>query len=116
MKTTISAALIAGAFALGACGGGGGSDASKYEKLTTEACACKDLACIDEVAKKRREFSMGLRKKYKKKEDAPKELVNKVEELDKEYRKCRRALRDKERDAKKAATKDGNTDSPPPTK
>ncbi len=84
----LEAMLAAATFALTVLATGcGGDEAEKMASLSKEACACKDRACYDKVNEKWRDMEKGLEKKYPKKSDAPKELLE-------AYKKHRGAMRD----------------------
>lgn len=59
-------------FALGACG----NDGDKFAEIADEACACKDMECINKVEDKWDKLESEMRKKYKDKE--PDESVKKA--------------------------------------
>jgi len=54
--------VLAMAFALSACGGGGDDAVSKYTKLVDQMCKCKDAACAEEVVKKSHAMKTSKRK------------------------------------------------------
>lgn len=87
-------------FFAGACGDSG--LAADAQKLADEMCKCEDQACADKVMEKRSAFRKKAQEKYKKKEDVPKDLLEKMDKIDKQYKECRNKLREKTSGAEKA--------------
>ena len=86
---TIVAGLV---LALTGCGKNKFDQAvSDMEGLKDKMCACTDQKCFDDVEAESKDFEKTLRDKYKKPEDAPKDLM----EVAMAFKECRRDLRHK---------------------
>ena len=83
MKKILTTLALTVVFALGACGGG--ASAGDMEKLKDKACQCTTVECFEGVKKEWDAMDKDLKKKYKKKSDAPESLV-------KAYRESRKAM------------------------
>ena len=88
MTKLSSLVLALGLLGVGACGGG---DADKVKALADKMCACKDKDCIDAVNAEGKALGKEMQEKYKKKSDAPAELITELERGE----TCKRELRRK---------------------
>lgn len=84
MRKVITTLVLAGAFAVTACGGSKESAAVKeYKKIVKAACECKDADCAGKVDKQEQDWRM---KNYKDLSKGDKEAMAKSRE---EFTKCR---------------------------
>lgn len=84
MKAALT--VIGMVFLFVACGGDFAKDG---EKIADEMCACKDSACADKVKEKWVALGKKAREEFKEKEDVPKDLMEKMDKIEKRYRDCR---------------------------
>lgn len=82
----ISSIVIGMALLLGACGN---DYAKEGEKIADEMCKCTDSACADKVKEKWVALGKKAREEFKKKDDVPKDLMEKMDKIEKRYRDCR---------------------------
>lgn len=76
---------------LAACGKSKGDEiVSEFTALKNEMCKCTDAACADKVEEKSDKLQQKLESTWKSEKDAPKDVVEKLEKLDDEYRDCKR--------------------------
>lgn len=84
MRRVITSLVLAGAFAVTACGGSKESAAIKeYKKIVKAACECKDAECATKVDKEEQDWRM---KNYKGLSGGDKEAMSKARE---EFTSCR---------------------------
>lgn len=88
MRRVITSLVLAGAFAVTACGGSKESAAIKeYKKIVKAACECKDAECADKVDKQEQDWRMA---NYKGLSGGDKDAMKNARQ---EFTKCRDKLK-----------------------